>query len=192
MRRALLTTTALIVALAAAGCAPTPVAEPSAPPSETATPSSTPTPTAEPVALPECDTIYSDAVVATLTSEGRSLIGDVSAPGMGGWGTSDDSIEAILSTIDDRVSCTWILPATESGSTTSIARLDEATRTTLVDAFTAAGYSVDGDRFEIAVDSEFATYNETHILTDGFWIASVFSGGDSALLTNDALAQLLP
>jgi hypothetical protein len=191
MRRTLLVPAALIVALAA-GCAPTPVTAPTATPSETAAPSSTPTPTAEPIALPDCDTIYSDAVVASLTGEGRSPLGDVSGPGMGGWGTADDSIEAILSAIPERVSCTWVLPATESGSTTSIARLDEATRTTLIDAFTAAGYVVDGTLFEIEVDSEIGSYNETHILADGFWVGSYFSGGDSATLTGDALAQLLP
>ncbi|UTT62689.1 hypothetical protein [Microcella humidisoli] len=191
MRRTLLVPAALIVALAA-GCAPTPVTAPTATPSETAAPSSTPTPTAEPIALPDCDTIYSDAVVASLTGEGRSPLGDVSGPGMGGWGTADDNIEAILSAIPERVSCTWVLPATESGSTTSIARLDEATRTTLIDAFTAAGYVVDGTLFEIEVDSEIGSYNETHILADGFWVGSYFSGGDSATLTGDALAQLLP
>lgn len=191
MRRTLLVPAALLVALAA-GCAPTPVAAPTSTPSETVAPSSTPTPTAAPIALPDCDTIYSEAVVASLTDEGRSPLGDVSGPGMGGWGTADASIEAILSTIDERVSCTWILPATESGSTTSIARLDDATRTELIEAFTAAGYVVDGTLFEIEVDSEFGSYNETHILADGFWVGSYFSGGDSATLTSDALTRLLP
>jgi hypothetical protein len=193
MRRPLLLTATLLVTLVVVGCTPTPAAEPSAAPSaSSAEPSSTPTPSPEPIALPDCESIYSAGVVATLTAEGRSLIGDVSGPGMGGWGIADDSIEAILSTIDERVSCTWVLPATESGSTTSIARLDDATRATLIDAFTAAGYSVDGTLFEIEVDSEIGSYNETHILADGFWIGSYFSGGDSATLTSDALAQLLP
>ncbi|MFN4001473.1 hypothetical protein [Microcella sp.] len=193
MRRSLLLTATLLLTLVMVGCTPTPAAEPSAAPTaSSAEPSSTPTSTPQPIALPDCDTIYSDAVVASLTGEGRSLLGDVSGPGMGGWGTADDSIEAILSAIPERVSCTWVLPATESGSTTSIARLDEATRTTLIDAFTAAGYVVDGTLFEIEVDSEIGSYNETHILADGFWIGSYFSGGDSATLTSDALAQLLP
>ena len=50
----------------------------------------------------------------------------------------------------------------------------------------------DGDLYTIEVETEVGSYNETHLLTAEFWIGSVFSGGDSALLTSDAAAQLLP
>jgi hypothetical protein len=184
---------AVTALLVLTGCTPEPPAEiepsESAAPSESAEPS---VPAPEPITLPDCDTMYSPAVVAALTGEGRSPLGDVSAPDMGGWGTSDPAIEAILAAIDERVSCTWILPATESGSTTSIARLDDASRAALVAAFGTAGFVAAGDRFTIEVETEVGSYNETHLLTDEFWIGSVFSGGDSALLTDDAAAQLLP
>ena len=184
---------ALMALLVLSGCTPepSPEASPSVEPSssEPAEPSEPPV---EPIVLPDCDSIYSPAVVAMLTGEGRTSLGDVSAPGMGGWGTGEPTIEAILADIDERVSCTWILPASESGSTTSIARLDDATRTELVAAFTAAGYVADGDLFEIEVDSVVGSSNETHLLTEEFWIGSSFSGGDSALLTGDARDQLLP
>lgn len=192
--------TLLVVVLAAvlAGCTPTPVPVASPTPTESAVESEAPslTPMPEPLAIPDCADIYSASVVATLTSEGRTSSGDVSSPDMGGWGTYDPSIQAILAAIPERVSCTWILPASESGSTTSIARLDAASRTTLVTAFGAGGFiastTPDGERYTIEVETEVGSYTETHLLTAEFWIGSVYSGGDSALLTGDATAQLLP
>lgn len=191
---------ALALTVSLVGCTPSPEATPSASPSESpsasesASPSATPSP--EPIALPDCASIYSPAVVASLTAEGRTSSGDVSAPGMGGWGTADTTLQGILASIPDRVSCTWILPATESGSTTSIARLDPATRVTVVGALTAAGYTAstvpEGDLYSIEVATEVGSYNETHLLTDEFWFASFFSGGESQTLTLDAAAQLLP
>lgn len=194
---------ALIVAALAVslvGCTPTPEPTPSASPSESpsASESATPsaTPTAEPIALPDCGGIYSPALVASLTAEGRTSIGDVSGPGMGGWGTANESLTALLSTSPDRVSCTWILPATESGSSTSIARLDAATRTTVVTELTAGGYTAstvpEGDLYSIDVETEVGSYNESHLLTDDLWFASFFSGGQSQTLTLDAAALLLP
>ncbi len=191
---------AVALAVSLAGCVPAPEATPSASPSESpsasesASPSTTPSP--EPVALPDCATIYSPAVVASLTAEGRTSIGDVSGPDTGGWGTGDTTLQGILASIPDRVSCTWILPATESGSTTSIARLDASTRTAVVAALTAGGYTAStvpgGDLYSIDVETEIGSYNESHLLTDDLWFASYFSGGQSQTLTLDAAALLLP
>lgn len=189
---------ALVASATIAGCTPTPA--PTASPSATASeePSSTPSESAEPevVAIPDCDTIYSVALVASLTAEGRTPLGDVSAPGMGGWGTGDPALEGILSAIPDRVSCTWILPATESGSTTSIARLDAATSATVVATLTAAGYAAStvpgGDLYTIDVSLEIGSYNETHLITDDLWFTTYYSGGQSQTLTLDAASLLLP
>lgn len=199
-RTSLSTAVAVAVTLAVtatiAGCVPTPTptASPTPTPSESTTPS--PTPTVEPIALPECDDIYSAGLVATLTAEGRTPLGDASGPGMGGWGTGDPTLEGILSAIPDRVSCTWILPASESGSTTSIARLDETTTAAVVGALTAGGYTPStvpgGDLYTISVEFEIGSYNETHLITDEFWFTSYYSGGQSQTLTLDAAAQLLP
>lgn len=188
---------ALVIAVGAAGCTPSTPA-PSASPTASEAPTETPSasPTVEPIALPDCDSIYSAGLVASLTAEGREPLGDVSGPGMGGWGTGDATLEGILSAIPERVSCTWVLPATESGSTTSIARIDEATRTTVISTLSAAGFSASvvpgGDLYTIAVEFEVGSYNETHLITDELWIMSYYSGGGSQTLTLDAAALLLP
>lgn len=189
---------ALAITLSVAGCvpAPAPSASPTPTPSASASEEPTDTPAAEPIAIPDCDSIYSAGLVATLTAEGRTPLGDVSGPGMGGWGTGDPTLEGILSAIPDRVSCTWILPASESGSTTSIARLDAATRTTVVDTLTAAGYTAltvpGGDLYTIDVTLEIGSYNETHLIAEELWFTTYFSGGQSQTLTLDAAALLLP
>lgn len=188
---------AVITLLVLSGCTPEPPPEttPSveSAPSEPAEPSE---PAVEPIVLPDCDSIYSAAVVAALTAEDRLSVGDVSGPGMGGWGTHDVGIETILAAITDAVHCTWILPASESGSTTSIAVLDSASRTALVAALTAAGFTAStaprGDLYALQVEEEFITYTETHLLTADLWFASAYSFGNATTLTLDAAGQLLP
>ena len=196
MRRRMLVT-AVVVLLALSGCAPE--AEPDSAPSAEASasePVETSTPAAEPIALPGCDNIYSPALVAVLEGEGRTSEGDVSTPGGGGWGTLDVGVETILAAIDERVSCTWIFPASESGSTTSIAVLDGASRTALIAALAGAGFTAStapsGDLYTLSVEEEFITYTEAHLLTADLWFASAYSFGDATALTLDAAAQLLP
>lgn len=189
-------TLTLLVALA--GCtpaaAPAPSGSPSASPSASGSTSASPTPT--PVALPGCDTIYSPALVTALEADGRESQGDVSAPGAGGWGTLDPALEALLTSIDERVSCTWILPASESGSTTSVARLDAATRVAVLDALATAGFTATpidgGELWTIAVEEEFITYTETHLISETLWVGSLYTFGDAQTLTLDAAALLLP
>lgn len=202
MRRPALTSAALALTLMllVSGCAPAAAPEPAdtAPSSASGSPGpSTPaSPSAEPVALPTCETLYSPAAVAALESEGRELQGDISAPGSGGWGTLDPDLESQFAAIDERVSCTWILPASESGSTTSVARLDGATRTAVLGALASAGFTAtpaDGSElWTLRVEGEFITYTEAHLVTDTLWIGSVYTFGDAQTLTLDAAAQLLP
>ncbi|UYN83921.1 MAG: hypothetical protein KIT89_01410 [Microcella sp.] len=194
MRRWMLAS-ALTAVLALSACTPEPEpgATPSASPS--ATVSASAAPTAPAISLPDCDSIYSPALVAALEAEGRTSEGDVSALGGGGWGTFDVGVEAILSAIPEAVHCTWILPASESGSTTSIAMLDDASRTALVAAFAGGGFVAStapgGDLYSITVEEEFITYTESHLLTAEVWIASAYAFGDASTLTLDAAAQLL-
>jgi hypothetical protein len=187
---------ALTLLLAVAGCTGAPPVEPSEQPSSSASPEPSETTAPEPIVLPDCDSIYSPALVASLEAEGRTPEGDTSTPGGGGWGTFDVGIETILAAIDDRISCTWILPASESGSTTSIAVLDDASRTALIAALAGAGFTAStapsGDLYSIAVEEEFITYTETHLLTAELWFASAYSFGDATTLTLDAAAELLP
>ncbi|MBX9471203.1 hypothetical protein [Microcella sp.] len=188
---------AVVILLALSGCAPEtePDAEPSAEPSAIE-PSASSEPAPEPIVLPGCDDIYSPALVAALEGEGRTSEGDVSTPGGGGWGTFDVGIETILAAIDARVSCTWILPASESGSTTSIAVLDGVSRTALIAALAGAGFTASttpsGDLYTLAVEEEFITYTEAHLLTSDLWFGSAYSFGDATVLTLDAAAELLP
>lgn len=190
-------TPALLVVLALGACTPTPAATPTATPSSEASESASPSPSPSAAfVLPECDSIYSPTLVAVLTAEGRTPLGDTSAAGGGGWGTFDAGIEAILSGIVDRVSCTWILPASESGSTTSVAVADAAARTALIAAFTAGGFTAsttaDGDLYSISVEEEFITYTESHLLTSEVWIGSAYGFGVAETLTLDAAAVVLP
>lgn len=208
LNRSLSTSTATVFALAitllTAGCVPlvpqglfgTPAASESASenPSNGASPS--PSLTAPPVALPTCETMYSAALVGALTADGREPQNDVSAPYQGGWGTLDPGLQTLLASIDERVSCTWILPASESGSSTTIARLDDASRATLLGALASTGYTstatADGELWTLFVEDEFIVYTEAHLVTDSLWIGSFFSFGDAETLTLDAAAQLLP
>lgn len=152
-------------------------------------------PSAAPIALPDCSTIYSPALVSTLEGEGRTLQGDVSSSTGGGWGTFDVGVEVILSAIEESVHCTWVLPESESGSTTSIARLDDASRTALVAALAIADFTVStapsGDFYTLVVVDEFISYTEAHLLTDEFWVGSAYAFGDASILTLDAAAELL-
>lgn len=181
-----------------AACVPAAVDEPAASPSATS-PSAedSPSPSAQPgTALPDCATVYSPALVASLEAENRESQGDVSDDGPGGWGTADPAIEALLAALPERVSCTWILPTSESGSTTSVAVLDDATRTSLLARFAAAGFAAStapsGDIYTLAVEDEFGSYTETHLLSEQLWITSVYFGGDATALTLDAAATVLP
>ena len=192
-------TPALLAGLALTACTPTPVVTPTATPSSapTASASASATPSPSPAfVIPDCDSIYSPALVASLSAEGRTPLGDTSAAGGGGWGTFDAGIEAILSGIVDRVSCTWILPASESGSTTSVAVADAAARTALLAAFTAGGFAAsttaDGDLYSISVEEEFITYTESHLLTSEVWIGSAYGFGVAETLTLDTAAVVLP
>lgn len=181
------------VAVTTAGCAPTPEpvesATPTASTSTSASPSSTPT--SEPLALPDCLSIYSPALVASLTAEGREPLPDLDA-GLGG--TLDPAVRLVLDGLAESVSCGWILPASESGSTTTIAVIDASARAALEAAFAASGFTAStalgGTLYSLDVDEEFLTYRESHLLVDDFWIGSFFTFGDAESLTLDAAAQL--
>lgn len=184
----------LAAGLLLVGCTPAAAPDPSSSPGASTSPSASSS--AAPVALPGCDAIYSAGVIATLESEGREPEGDISEPYQGGWGTLDAGLEALLAAIDERVSCTWVLPASESGSTTSVARLHEATRTAVLDALATAGFAampVDGgELWTYRFEDDFITYTEAHVITETLWIGSVYTFGDAQTLTLDAAALLLP
>lgn len=201
IRAAALTVAAL---LALAGCAgPDPNTLPSSP---DAPASASPTPDADSgidpgdgdtddvVALPGCDEIYSPELTAELTDEGRESLGDTAAAGAGGWGSGDSVIVALLQGAMERVSCSWILPFSESGSTTTIIRIDDATADFVAEHLTdTAGFTgssaLGGQLYTLVVDGDFP-YSEAHLIVDGLLVATEAFGGDAEPLTLDAGAQL--
>ncbi len=184
---------AVVVLLALSGCAPEtePAAAPSVEPTASEpSESSEPTePAPEPIVLPGCDDIYTPAMVETLISESRVRDAD----GTVSRGSLDDGISAIFDELDETVSCGWYLPASESGSTTTIAIIDDAARSELEAAFAAGGFSAattaDGELYSIRVEEEFITYEESHLLFDGVWIGTLYVGGSAEPLTINAYAQ---
>lgn len=190
-------TVVVAIALALAGCtpAPEPMASPttSAAAPEAASAEPTPTPTPSPaIELPDCDTIYSPAMVAQLTAESRVR----DAVGVSSPGSLDDRVSALFDSLVRSVSCGWYLPASESGSTTTIAIIDDAARTELEAALGAGGFSAattaDGELYSIRVEEEFITYEESHLVFDDVWIGTLYVGGSAEPLTLDAYAQLAP
>jgi hypothetical protein len=185
-----------------AGCAgPDPDALPSSPdapasssPSPDATDSTGDDGAADLVALPTCDDIYSPDLIAELSDEGRDSLGDTAAAGAGGWGSGDAVLVALLQGAMERVSCSWILPFSESGSTTSIIRVDDATAAFLDEHLTdTAGFSptsaLGGTLYTLDVEGDFP-YSEAHLIVGGLLVATEAFGGDAEPLTLDAGAQL--
>lgn len=161
--------------------------------------------------VPDCSTMYSNGLISAFTDEGRELEGDLTASGFG-WGTVNQDLVAILSDVraDLKVSCTWYLPASESGSSTTIAiiateqveNIEQALRDedSTPDAL-GAGQLWKVDQSSSSISGEFDA-NEAHFLVSTpcpaslaetdctLWIASTFSFGSSESLTRDAAEQL--
>ena len=161
--------------------------------------------------VPDCSTMYSDGLVSAFTDEGRELEGDLTATGFG-WGTVNQDLVAILGEVrsDLKISCTWYLPASESGSSTTVAIIateqvenieaaltdEEGTSDPLGDG---ALWKVDQTSSNISGDFD---ANEAHFLVSTpcpaslaetdctLWISSTFSFGSSESLTRDAAEQL--
>jgi hypothetical protein len=202
-RHTVLGALALGVFLGLAGCAgPDPEAQPSSPemPAGSAAPDE-PTPTSPLtedgdglLTLPTCETIYSGELTTALTAEGRESLGDTAAAGAGGWGSGDSVLVSLIQGAMDRVSCSWILPFSESGSTTTIIRLDAATAEFLDDHLTnTAGFTpssaVGGTLYTLDVDGDFP-YSEAHLIVDEALIATEAFGADAEALTLDAATRL--
>ena len=171
----------------------------------------TPEEVAEEDVVPDCDTIYSTGILSAFADEGRELIPQDPAAGYG-WGSVNQDLVRILVDVrsDLKVSCTWYLPASESGSTTTVAiisseflpdiesalRADQGSRESLGD-----GTLWKVDQTSSNISGEFDA-NETHFLVSTtcpaslaepectLWIASTFSFGSSERLTRDAAEVL--
>jgi hypothetical protein len=171
----------------------------------------TPVDTGEEDVVPDCDTIYSAGVLSAFAEQGRELISQDPAAGYG-WGSVNEDLVRFLQDVrsDLKVSCTWYLPASESGSTTTVAiissefvpdielalRADQGAREVL-----GEGALWKLDQTSSNISGEFDA-NETHFLVSTpcpaslaepectLWISSTFSFGSSERLTRDAAEVL--
>ena len=166
---------------------------------------------AEEDVVPDCDTMYSAGVISAFADQGRELIPQDPQAGYG-WGSVNQDLVRILQEVrsDLTVSCTWYLPASESGSTTTVAiipseilpdiesalRADQGSRESLGEG---SLWKLDQTSSNISGDFD---ANETHFLVSTtcpaslaepectLWIASTFSFGSSERLTRDAAEML--
>lgn len=143
--------------------------------------------------LPGCDDLFSESIEGTLAAEGLEPMGDVSGPGQGGFGASDPSLQALIEA-DQSVSCTWVLPGSERGLSTSVTILSATESDTVAAELVASGFSqstATGALYSIETGGEFPR-TEAHELYEGFWVATVDSFGTSAsLYTEDALGTVI-
>jgi hypothetical protein len=166
---------------------------------------------AEEDVVPDCDTMYSAGVLAAFAEQNRALVPQEPSAGYG-WGSVNDDLILIMQNVrsDLKVSCTWYQPASESGSTTTVAiiaselvpdieaalRADQGARESL-----GEGTLWKLDQTSSSISGEFDA-NETHYLVSTscpaslaepectLWIASTFSFGSSERLTRDAAEVL--
>jgi hypothetical protein len=181
-----------LVVFSLAGCAAAnPPGEPTDVPVVTESPAPEPTtPAAEPV-LPWCEDYYLESTEAELLASGMELLGDVSAPGQGGYGASDPDLQSLMEANLSR-SCTWVLPATERGLTTTVTFVSEADTATIAAVLDAAGFTHSSGAAEywstetdgVSADLE----SESHALTGSLWVATWEGFGTTAAdLTQQAL-----
>lgn len=169
--------------LVLSACAPSGTGE-----SATPTPASSSTPevsdgpvTPAPLVLPGCEELFPESTEATLAAEGLEPQGDVSAPGQGGYGASDPSLQALIEA-DESVSCTWVLPGSERGFSTSVTILSATEADTVAAELEASGFAhteAIGDVYSLETGGEFPR-TESHALYEDFWVSTVDSFGTSA------------
>lgn len=171
----------------------------------------TPELAAEEDVVPDCDTVYSTGILSAFADEGRELIPQDPAAGFG-WGSVNQDLVRILQDVrsDLKVSCTWYLPASESGSTTTVAIISSEFLPDIEEALRADSGARESlgegtlwklDQTSSNISGEFDA-NETHFLVSTacpaslaepectLWVASTFSFGSSERLTRDAAEVL--
>jgi hypothetical protein len=195
MARPRLVTISVFVALLLSACAPSVPGEstPTPTPSPT-TPAATESPAAPgELVLPSCDDLFQDSTEAALTAEGLEPFDDTSAPGQGSYGASDPSLQAMIEA-NESVSCTWVLPGSERGLSTSVTIVSDSDSEAVAAALLAAGFtrtSAVGDYYSMESGGEFP-HTETHALHEDFWVATLDGfGTDASLYTEDAMGTVI-
>ena len=192
-RPRLVTISVFVALLLLSACAPsvpgesTPTSSPSAPEA-----SESPAPPEE-LVLPSCDDLFQDSTEAALTAEGLEPLGDTSGLGQGGYGASDPSLQAMIEA-NESVSCTWVLPGSERGLSTSVTIVSDSDSEAVAAALLAAGFthaSAVGDYYSMESGGEYP-HTETHALYEDFWVATLDSfGTDASLYTEDAMGTVI-
>lgn len=170
-----------------------------------------PAPTEQGFVLPDCDALYSNSLNTALLGEVRVNFGDTSE-GDFGYGTTQGDLIKILQNVrsDLRVSCTWVLQASESASVTSAAIITTELEGDVRRFLTGSGgtgqesgggyiWSVDSPLSEVSPDID-AT--EVHYLADitcpasvteqacVLWVSTNYSFGEARVLTLDAAQNM--
>jgi hypothetical protein len=126
--------------------------------------------------LPTCDTLYSADLNATLLEQVRVNMGDTS-DGNYGYGTTNLELVGLLKAVrgDLRISCTWYLPASESGSVTSLAIIAPDVEATIAGVLSEAGAveSSAGGGTLWTIDDAASGASEDYIATEAHFMAPV-------------------
>lgn len=184
-----------VALLLLSACAPSVPGESSpAPAPSPSTPEASESPAApEELVLPSCDDLFQDSTEAALTAEGLEPLGDTSGLGQGGYGASDPSLQAMIEA-NESVSCTWVLPGSERGLSTSVTIVSDSDIEAVAAALLAAGFtqtSAVGEYYSMESGGEFP-HTETHALYQEFWVATLDSfGTEAALYTEDAMGTVI-
>jgi hypothetical protein len=123
------------------------------------------------------------------------LLGDVSAPGQGGYGASDPALQAIMESNLSR-SCTWVLPASERGLTTTVSFISDEDKATIAGILDAAGFAhstAGADYWSRETDGLSADLeSESHAINGSIWVATWEGFGTTApRLTEHALSAAI-
>jgi hypothetical protein len=157
---------------------------------ESPDPEVTPLPVGDPE-LPLCEDYYLETTEAELLASGMELLGDVSAPGQGGYGASDPALQAIMQANLSR-SCTWALPASERGLTTTVTFISEEDRMAIGGILDASGFAhttTGAEYWTRQTDGMSADLeSESHAIDGSLWVATREGFGVTAPeLTQQAL-----
>jgi hypothetical protein len=162
-------------------------------------------------ALPTCENLYSDATTTALLNDVRVPYGDTSEGDFGFGTTNLDLVKILQGTRSDlKISCTWVMQASESGSVTSAAVITsdvERDVRRLLAARGGSGEEIGGGfawtvEFPLSEISPDVEATEVHYLgritcpasvadeACFLWVSTNYSFGPARDLTLDAAANL--
>lgn len=126
--------------------------------------------------IPTCDELFSAGQTGALIAQERVNMGDTSE-GDYGYGTTNPELVGLLKNVrtDLRISCTWYLPASESGSVTSLAVVnpDEAAAVSAALESLGATQQETGGGVLWNIDSTTSDESADYLATEAHFLASV-------------------